>query len=85
MDEENIDSTATSLVRASTHASWMPGSLAFRPRVEHTPRFRTHWGIRLSAAGAAKDAQVRCSILLIDFTHYLVVRGRQPHPDPNFE
>ena len=45
----------------------------------------TYWNMRLSAAGAAKDAQVQNGILLIsDFTRNLVVVGRQPHPDPNF-
>ena len=40
--------------------------------------------MRLSVAGAAKDAQVQNDILLSDFTRNLVVVGRQPHPDPNF-
>ena len=40
--------------------------------------------MRLSVAGAAKDAQVQNGILLSDFTRYLVVVGRQPNPDPNF-
>ena len=43
----------------------------------------TYWNMRLSAAGAAKDAQVQNDILLSDFTRNLVVVGRQPHPDPN--
>ena len=40
--------------------------------------------MRLSVAGAAKDAQVQNDILLSDFTRNLVVIGRKPHPDPNF-
>ena len=44
----------------------------------------TYWNMRLSVAGAAKDAQVQNDILLSDFTRNLVVVGRQPHPDPNF-
>ena len=40
--------------------------------------------MRLSVAGAAKDAQVQNDILLRDFTRNLVVVGRQPYPDPNF-
>ena len=49
----------------------------------------TYWNMRLSVAGAAKDAQVQndillSDILLSDFTRNLVVVGRQPHPDPNF-
>ena len=40
--------------------------------------------MRLSVAGAAKDAQVQNDILLSDFTRNLVVVGRQPHPGPNF-
>ena len=44
-----------------------------------------YWNMRLSEAGAVKDAQVQNDILLIsDFTRNLVVAGRQPHPDPNF-
>ena len=43
-----------------------------------------YWNMRLSVAAAAKDAQVQSDILLSDFTHNLVVVGRQPHPDPNF-
>ena len=41
----------------------------------------TYWNMRLSVAGAAKDAQVQNDILLSDFTRNLVVIGRQPHPD----
>ena len=44
----------------------------------------TYWNMRLSVAGAAKDAQVQNDILLSDFIRYLVVVGRQPHPGPNF-
>ena len=44
----------------------------------------TYWNMRLSVAGAAKDAQVQNDILLSDFTRNLVVVDRQPHPDPNF-
>ena len=44
----------------------------------------TYWNMRLSVAGAAKDAQVQGDIFLSDFTRNLVVVGRQPHPDPNF-
>ncbi len=40
--------------------------------------------MRLSVAGAAKDAQVQNDILLSDFTRNLVVVGRQSYPDPNF-
>ena len=40
--------------------------------------------MRLSVAGAAKDAQVQNDMLLSDFTRNLVVVGWQPHPDPNF-
>jgi hypothetical protein len=40
--------------------------------------------MRLSVAGAAKDAQVQNDILLSDFTRNLVVVGRRPYPDPNF-
>ena len=40
--------------------------------------------MRLSVAGAAKDAQVQNDILLSDFTRNLVVVGQQPHRDPNF-
>ena len=36
--------------------------------------------MRLSVAGAAKDAQVQNDILLGDFTRNRVVVGRQPHP-----
>ena len=43
-----------------------------------------YWNMRLSVAGAAKDAQVQNDILLSDFTPKLVVVGRKPHPDPNF-
>ena len=43
----------------------------------------TYWNMRLSVAGAVKDAQVQNDILLSDFTRNLVVVGRQPHPDPN--
>ena len=39
--------------------------------------------MRLSVAGAAKDAQVQSEILLSDFTRDLVVVGRKPYPDPN--
>jgi hypothetical protein len=42
----------------------------------------TYWNMRLSVAGAAKDAQVQNDILVSDFTRNLVVVGRQPHPDP---
>ena len=54
--------------------------------MEHAPRFHasTYWNMRLSAAGAAKDAQVQNDILLSDFTRNLVVAGRQPYLDPNF-
>ena len=45
---------------------------------------QTYWNMRLSVAGAAKDAQVQNDILLSDFTRNHVVVGRQPHPDPNF-
>ena len=38
----------------------------------------TYWNMRLSVAGAAKDAQVQSSILLSDFTRDFVVVGRQP-------
>ncbi len=55
------------------------------------PDIQTTWStlhasayMRLSAAGAAKDAQVQNDILLSDFTRNLVVVGRQPNPDPNF-
>ena len=41
----------------------------------------TYWNMRLSVAGAAKDAQVQNAILLSDFTR---VVSRLPHPDPNF-
>ena len=44
----------------------------------------TYWDMRLSVAGAAKDAQVQNDILLSDFTRSFVVVGRQTHPDPNF-
>ena len=44
----------------------------------------TYWNMRLSGAGAAKDAQVQYDILLSDFTRNLVVVGRKPYPDPNF-
>ena len=44
----------------------------------------TYWNMRLSVAGAAKDAQVQNDILLSDFYRSHVVVGRQPHPDPNF-
>ena len=40
----------------------------------------TYWNMRLSVAGAAKDAQVQNDIILSDFTRNLVVVGRQPHP-----
>ncbi len=40
----------------------------------------TYWNMRLSVAGAAKDARVQNYILLSDFTRNLVVVGR----DPNF-
>jgi hypothetical protein len=44
----------------------------------------TYWNMRLSAAGAAKDAQVQSDIFLSDFTRNLVVVGRQPNPGPTF-
>ena len=47
----------------------------------HAP---TNWNMRLSVAGAAKDAQVQNGILLSDFSRNLVVVGRQPNPDPHF-
>ncbi len=40
--------------------------------------------MRLSGAGAAKDAQVRSGILLSDLTRNLVVIGRLPYRVPNF-
>jgi hypothetical protein len=43
----------------------------------------TYWNMRLSVAGAVMDAHVQNDILLRDRTHYLVVVGRQPHPNPN--
>ena len=49
-----------------------------------TPHASTYWNMRLSAAGAAKGAQVQSGLLLSDFTRNLVVVDRQPHPDPNF-
>ena len=50
----------------------------------NTPRASRYWNMRLSAAGAAKDARVQSEIMLSDFTRNLVMVGRQPHPDPNF-
>ena len=41
----------------------------------------TYWNMRLSVAGAAKDAQVQSDILLNDLTRNLIVVGRQPYPD----
>jgi len=49
-----------------------------------TPRASMYLNMRLSVAGAAKDAQVQNDILLSDFTRNHVVVGRQPHPDLNF-
>ena len=66
--------------RETTAATWASGSLTFKP---HGAR-STYWNMRLSVAGAAKDAQVQNDILLSDFTRNLVVVGRQPHPDPDF-
>jgi hypothetical protein len=40
--------------------------------------------MRLSVAGAAKDAQVQSGIFLSDLIRYLADVGRQPHPGPNF-
>ena len=50
----------------------------------NTPQASTYWNMRLSVAGAAKDAQVQNGILLSDFTRNVVVVGRLPQPDPNF-
>jgi len=40
--------------------------------------------MRLSVAGAEKDARVQSDISLSDFTRNLIVVGRQPDSDPNF-
>ncbi len=48
----------------------------FRAQINLTLHASTDWNMRLSVAGAAKDAQVQNEILLSDFTRNLVVVGR---------